>query len=68
MKIIYDRETDTLTVIFNEKPVVESDKDKPGVILDYDASGDLVALEILDASRRVSAPSTIQYEVASTGS
>lgn len=64
MKVIYDRETDTLTVIFTDTPVVESDEDKPGVILDYDNNGNLVSLEILDASRRVSVPSKIEYQVA----
>ena len=64
MKIIYDRETDTLTVIFTETPVAESDEDKPGVILDYDAAGNLVSLEILDASQRVTSPSRIEYQVA----
>jgi uncharacterized protein YuzE len=64
MKVIYDRETDTLTVVFAETLVAESDEDKPGVILDYDTSGNLVALEILDASRRVTSPSRIEYQVA----
>lgn len=63
MKVIYDRETDTLVVIFSDAPVMESDEDKPGVILDYDASGNLVSLEILDASRRVALPSRIEYQV-----
>jgi uncharacterized protein YuzE len=66
MKVIYDRETDTLTVIFTDAPVTESDEDKPGVILDYDATGNLVSLEILDASHRVLFPTRIEYQVAPT--
>jgi len=64
MKVIYDCETDTLTIILAETPVAESDEDKPGVILDYDASGNLVSLEIMDASRRVAVPSRIEYQVS----
>ncbi len=64
MKVIYDRETDVLTIIFLEKPVAESDEEKPGVILDYDAEGNLVSMEILDASERVSLPSKIEYQIA----
>ena len=63
MRVIYDAKTDTLTVIFADTPVAESDEDKPGVILDYDASGNLVSLEILDASRRVGLPTQIEYQV-----
>ena len=63
MKVIYDSDTDTLTIIFTDTPVAESDEDKPGVILDYDASGNLVSLEILDASRRVVLPTQIEYQV-----
>jgi len=63
----YDSETDTLTVIFADSPVVESDEDKPGTILDYDASGNLVSIEILDASRRVRRPTQIEYQVVPLG-
>jgi uncharacterized protein YuzE len=66
MKVTYDRQTDTFTVIFTETTVAESNEDKPGVILDYDESGNLVSLEILDASRRVMSPTRIEYQVAPT--
>ena len=48
-----------------KQTVEESDEDKPGVILDYDAEGNLIALEILDTSLRVTAPAQIEYQVAS---
>jgi len=64
MKVVYDRNTDILTVIFADTPVAESDEDKPGVILDYDATGNLVSLEIMDASQRVSLPGKIEYQVS----
>lgn len=64
MKVVYDRKTDILTIIFSETAIVESDEDKPGVILDYDTNGNLISLEILDASQRVSVPSKIEYQVS----
>jgi uncharacterized protein YuzE len=67
MRVIYDSETDTLTIVFSESEVSESDEDKPGVVLDYDASGNLVSLEILDASRRVGLPTQIEYQVIPSG-
>lgn len=67
MRVRYDSETDTLIVIFADSPVVESDEDKPGTILDYDVSGNLVSIEILDASRRVGLPTQIEYQVVPVG-
>lgn len=62
MKVTYDAETDTLSVIFKENAAIaESDEDKPGVILDYDAQQDLVSLEILDASRRVTNTAGVDF-------
>ena len=64
MKVVYDQETDTLMIIFADTQVMESDEDKPGIILDYDVAGNLVSLEMLDASYRVQSPSRIDYQVA----
>jgi uncharacterized protein YuzE len=64
MKINYDLHTDILTVILKDNvPVAESDEDKPGVVLDYDAAGDLVSLEILDASRRVNEARKVDFQM-----
>jgi len=62
MKVNYDASTDTLTVVFRDVPVTESDEDKPGVILDYDAAGNLVSIEVLDASTRVEEPRSVTVE------
>lgn len=64
MKAKYDAKTDTLTVELSMTPIAESDEGKPGVILDYDAMGNLVGLEVLDASKRVAETRTMQFQVA----
>ena len=63
MKAAYDARTDTLNIILRaDAAVVESDEDKPGVILDYDEDGNLVSLEILETSKRVSEARRIEFE------
>ncbi len=63
MKVTYDQRTDTLTVILRDGvPVAESDEDKPGVILDYDEEGNLISLEVLDASKRVTDTRKIEFQ------
>lgn len=59
MKVNYDAATDSLTVIFREGEVAESDEDKPGVILDYDTQGNILSIEVLDASLRVEEPRAV---------
>jgi uncharacterized protein YuzE len=65
MKVSYDSKTDTLSVVLKDNAAVaESDEDKPGVILDYDEAGDLVSLEILDASMRVTEAKKLEFSLA----
>ena len=63
MEVTYDPRTDSLSIVLAPSEVAESDEDKPGVILDYDADGNLVGLEILDASRRMSDPARVELRV-----
>jgi uncharacterized protein YuzE len=64
MKVKYDPEVDVLSIVLSDAPVEESDEEKPGVILDYDKSGNVVGLEILDASRRMGDPMSVEYAIA----
>jgi uncharacterized protein YuzE len=63
MKLVYDAEVDVLSVLLSDAQVAESDQDKPGVILDYDAGGNMVGLEILYASKRMANPMSVEYSV-----
>ena len=64
MKVKYDRDVDVLSIVLSDAPVEESDEDKPGVILDYDKNGNVVGLEILDASKRMGNPMSVEYAIA----
>jgi len=64
MKVRYDPEVDVLTIVLSDAPIAESDEGKPGLILDYDQSGNVVGLEILDASRRMGNPMSVEYAIA----
>mgnify|MGYP001463996353 CR=1 FL=1 len=63
MKITYDARLDILRIILNDSPISESDEDKSGIILDYDEHGQVVGVEILDASTRVNNPVGVEYSV-----
>jgi uncharacterized protein YuzE len=63
MKVTYDSEVDVLRILFRDAPVEESDEDKPGVILDYDKDGNVIGMEVLNASQRVENPRRVEYAV-----
>ena len=53
MRIEYSKQVDALYIHLREAPVAESRDVEEGVTLDFDSSGHLVGLEILDASERI---------------
>jgi uncharacterized protein YuzE len=64
VKVIYDKDTDTLSIILRPGEVAESEEPRPGLILDYDKAGRLLSLELLDASEQVKAPQTVEFALA----
>ena len=58
MRVTYDREVDVLRILFRNTPNEESDEDQPGVVLDYDKEGNVVGLEVVNASQRIENPRT----------
>ena len=53
MRLKVDKESDALYLRLDEVAVVESEEVQPGVVLDYDAAGNMVGVEILNLSKRV---------------
>lgn len=53
MKLNYYADTDSLYIDLAERPSVESREITEGVVLDYDAEGNLVGIDIDNASRKV---------------
>lgn len=53
MKLNYHRDTDSLYIDLSERPSVDSLEVAEGVVLDYDAAGNVVGIDIDNASRKV---------------
>lgn len=53
MKLLYYPETDSLYIDLAERPSADSREVTPGVVLDFDAEGELVGIDIDRASRHL---------------
>ena len=53
MKLTYYPEMDSLYIDLSEQPSVDSQEISEGIVLDYDASGNLVGIDIDNASKKV---------------
>ncbi|ELR99602.1 DUF2283 domain-containing protein [Gloeocapsa sp. PCC 73106] len=63
MKIIYDPQVDVLSIRLSESPTESSTTLSVGLVFDYDKDGNVVKLSILNASKRVDRPETVEYSV-----
>jgi uncharacterized protein YuzE len=66
MKLSYYRETDSLYIDLSERPSAESREISAGVVLDYDADGRLVGIDIDNASTKVELNKLILSELPGT--
>ena len=64
MKIKYDKGVDVLYIEFVNDKVAESDEEKKGIIIDYNDKGNIVGIEVLNASSKIKQPNSLIYEVA----
>ena len=54
MDFTYDKDTDSLYIALSPKTSTESEEVAPGIVVDYDALGHIVGLDIEDASKHTS--------------
>lgn len=64
VKVTYDTRTDTLRIQLKDGAVSESDEVAQGVVLDFDANGMVVGIELLDASKRSNNPKALEFAVS----
>jgi len=62
VELHYDRESDAAYLRFSDEAIVESEEVSPGLVVDYDADGRLVALEVLQAGSRLPKDALIAAE------
>lgn len=60
IRVRYDRTTDALTIVLRDGPVEHSEEPTAGLILDFDDRGEVLAIELLDASRKTSPQISVQ--------
>ena len=61
MNFKYDKETDSLLIIFRHAEIEDTEEIRPGIIADFDEEGAIVSLEILNASKKIEFPDKIKY-------
>jgi len=66
MKIEYDPKADAMYIRLKAGTVAESDEVRPGVVLDLDAEGKVLGIDMLDVSLRTDNPRELAMELIGT--
>ena len=65
MTITYDHIADAIYIQFRVAEIVETDELQPLMIADYDAEGNIIGIEILQASQRIDKPNEMLFKLIS---
>ena len=63
MKIEYDQQADAMYIRLRAGKVIEREEVRPGVVLDFDAQGQVLGIEMLDVSQRTDNPRELAMEL-----
>src|SRR5688572_5998682 len=66
MNVTHSPTANALYIKLNDHTVAQTKKASDSVMLDFDADGNLIGIELLDASEYVDNPTTITYEQLTT--
>ena len=60
MRVRVDAGADAVYLNLTDRPIHESEEIAEGIVVDYDAQGRIVGIEILDASKRADDPAALK--------
>jgi uncharacterized protein YuzE len=70
MRVRVDHNADAVYLNLTDRPIKDSEEVADGIVVDYDAEGRIVGVEILDASKRTDDPSVLKqfsFELPTVG-
>jgi uncharacterized protein YuzE len=70
MHVRVDHAADAIYLNLTDRPIKDSEQVADGIVVDYDAEGRIVGIEILDASKRTDDPTTLKqfsFELPTVG-
>ena len=67
MKIEYDPKADAMYIRLKSGAIAESDEIRPGLVIDFDADGKLLGIEMLDVSLQTDNPRELSLSLIGAG-